>query len=110
MDCACYFAIHSPESTLRVSTGVCLPIPRPVRQRDQFIQRFSSLQHLRNAQNSGILWYLSLFPSEAIEILISLPPDERNLNWGICHTLIFVISFRLFIKDKIDTQSSHLFF
>src|SRR4051812_42796116 len=48
-----------------------------------------SLQHLRNAQNSGILWYLSLFHSEAIEILISLPPDERNLNRGICHTLIF---------------------
>src|SRR3954471_23509576 len=99
MDCACYFANHSPESTLHVSTGVCLPIPRQVRQRDQVIQRFSSLQHLRNAQNSGILWYLSLFPSEAIEILISLPPDERNLNRRIYHTLIFDLPKMSYLLD-----------
>src|SRR4051812_28881690 len=70
-----------------------------------------SLLHLRSAQNSGILWYLSVSHSEEIEILISLPPVERNLNRGIYHTLIFTPLrchiFKLFIKVKADTQSSH---
>src|SRR3954467_1914159 len=48
-------AIHSPESTSSISTGVYLLIPRRMRQRDQVMQRFYQLQHLRSAQNSGIL-------------------------------------------------------
>src|SRR3954470_11065024 len=111
MDCASYIAIHSPESTSSISTGVCLLIPRQARQREQVMQRLCQLQHLRSAQNSGILLYLSLFYAGEIEISISLPPDKRNLNRGICHTLIFDPPEMTYLQDfhqvKTSTQSSH---
>src|SRR4051812_12448482 len=113
MGCPSGTAIHSPESTSSISTGVCLLIPRQVRHRDQVMQRFYQLQHLRSAQNSGILWYLSLFHAGEIEISISLHPDERNLNRGICHTLIFNPPEMTYLQDfhqvKASTQSSHPF-
>src|SRR3954470_20068792 len=113
MDCAFYIAIHSPESTSSISIGVCLLIPRQSRQRDQVMQRFYQLQHLRSAQNSGIPRYLSLFHAGEIEISISLPPDKRNLNRGICHTLIFDPPEMTYLQDfhqvKASTQSNLAF-
>src|SRR3954466_15130068 len=63
------------------------------------MQRFYQLQHLRSAQNSGIPRYLSLFYAREIEISISLPPDKRNLNRGICHTLIFDPPEMTYLQD-----------
>src|SRR3954462_15287913 len=104
MDCASYTAIHSPESAPSTSTGVCLLVPRRMRQRDQVMQGFYQLQHLRSAQNSGILRYLSLFYAGEIEISISLPPDKRNLNRGICHTLIFDPPEMTYLQAFIRTR------
>src|SRR3954468_19978537 len=111
MDCASYIAIHSPESTSSISTGICLLIPRRVRQRDQVMQRLCQSQHLRSAQNSGIPRYLSLFHAGEIEISISLPPDKRNLNRGICHTLNLTPPEMTYLQDfhqvKTSSQNSH---
>src|SRR3954465_229623 len=63
------------------------------------MQRFYQLQHLRSAQNSGIPRYLSLFYAGEIEISISLPPDKRNLNRGICHTQIFDPPEMTYLQD-----------
>lgn len=38
----------------------------------------------------GYFLYLSIFNFVGMKISISIPPSRRNLNRGICHTLIFV--------------------
>src|SRR3954465_7726027 len=71
------------------------------------MQRFYQLQHLRSAQNSGIPRYLSLFYAGEIEISISLPPDKRNLNRGIYHTLIFDPLEMAYLQDFSSGQDKY---